>query len=127
LTLWIWCCGNGASDPFVIARAERLVAGPPSSRQRLIHGNPCQPRGEPGPSLELTEVTIGIDVGLLNGVLGVRVVLENGTDGAVETLVVAAHEDLEEMNVPSSDSNHDFLVCQRTGLKKGNRRDRIAC
>jgi hypothetical protein len=63
----------------------------------------------------------------LNGVLGVRVVLENGADGAIETLVVAAHEDLEEVSVPCTYSSHDFLVGERTGLKRCYHRVLAAC
>jgi hypothetical protein len=63
----------------------------------------------------------------LNGVLGVSVVLENGAGGAIETLVVAPHEDLEEVSVPSTYTNHDLLVSERPGLRRCYRRVLAAC
>jgi hypothetical protein len=72
-------------------------------------------------------VTIGVEVRLLNGVLGVRVVLENGARGTKEALVVAPHEDLEQMSVPGPYANDDVLVGERTSLNGCCHRVRTAC
>ena len=62
---------------------------------------------------------VGVDIGLLHHVLDVTIVTQNGANGPVEPLVVAAHEDFVEGDVAAADALDDGLVGQLGGRRRG--------
>jgi len=75
-----------------------------------VHRDPREPGAERRPSRELIEVRERPDVGLLNHVLRLGVVPEDRADGAIDALVVAAHEDLEQRGIAGAHPLHHLLV-----------------
>jgi len=67
-------------------------------------------------SLELAQVDVGIDVGLLHHVLGLAIVARDRARRAIEPLVVAAHEQLEHRGVAVEDRLDDILVALPAAL-----------
>jgi hypothetical protein len=47
------------------------------------------------PALEVDDVTIGIEVGVLKHVFGLRIVLEDGPGDTKQLAIITAHEGLE--------------------------------
>ena len=88
----------------------RHPAGLPDPAECLMNRDAGEPRGEPGAVRELLEVQIGVDVGLLDDVLGLALVVEDRSGDAVEALVVAPHQHLEARGVPLADCAHELLV-----------------
>ena len=88
----------------------RVSAAPSSSRQRLVHRDSREPRGELRAAVELTQVAVRVDVGLLHDVLGLAFVPEDGPSGAVEPLVVAPHQHLEERRLAGQNTGDHLLV-----------------
>jgi hypothetical protein len=91
------------------------AAAAASASQRLVDRDAGEPGGEPGPSRELIEVAEGADVRVLHDVLGFGVVGEDGAGDAIEPLVVAAHEHLEQAGLAIPHAGHHLLVGQRRG------------
>ncbi len=56
-----------------------------------------------------------IDIGLLHHILDVVLVLHDGADDAVEPLIVAAHEDLEQGTLTGADQFDDLHISQGDG------------
>jgi hypothetical protein len=75
-----------------------------------VNGDAGEPRRERGPPRELVEVQVRVQVGLLHHVLGVRFVAQDGAGDAEETLVVPAHQNLEEPFVSGLDAAHELFV-----------------
>ena len=59
---------------------------------------------------ELIEMRVGIDIRLLHHVLDVTIVAENGANGPVQPLVVAAHQDFVEGDVAAADALDDGFI-----------------
>jgi hypothetical protein len=78
-----------------------------------------QPRREPGGAAELIEVRVGVDIRLLHHVLDVTIVAEDGANGAVQPLVVAAHQDFVEGDVTAADALDDVLIGKLGGRRRG--------
>ena len=57
-------------------------------------------------------MAVGLDVRLLDGVLGVGVVAQDGARGAEQPLVVAPHQDLEQRLVAAADPRDYVFVGQ---------------
>ncbi len=91
----------------------------PAPPERLVQRDARQPRGELRPFLELVQVRERVDVGLLHHVFDFVLVLHDRPRRAVELLVVAAHEDLEQRAFARPHALHDVRVGQRR-----RRRDR---
>ena len=83
--------------------------------ERLVERDARQPRRELRSFLELVQVRERIDVGLLHHVFDVVLVLHDGSRHAVEPLIVAAHEDLEQRTLPRPHALDDVRVGQRRG------------
>ena len=66
--------------------------------------------GKAAPAGELVQMLVGPDPGFLGDLLGLVVVRQDRARQAVDALVVAAHEDLEELGVARADSSDDLLV-----------------
>jgi hypothetical protein len=62
--------------------------------------------------LELVKVREGVDVGLLHHVFDLVFVFHDGPRGAVEPLIVAAHEDFEQRAIAGANALHDVRVGQ---------------
>jgi hypothetical protein len=60
-------------------------------------------------------VLIGADVGGLHDVLGLRIVASDGAGGAVEALVVAAHDDLKERGFAGEHAADDLFIAEGAG------------
>jgi hypothetical protein len=53
---------------------------------------------------------VGVEIRLLHGILGFGVILQNCTCGSIEALIVASHQDFEQVNLPSRNAIHDFFI-----------------
>src|SRR5438093_2232237 len=93
---------------------ERLVPPLPSGAgQRLIHGDLRQPGRKLCPVIELSQVGVRVDVRFLHHVLGFVIVSDDRAGGPVHTLVVPAHQDLEERRLALEDARDDLFVGKR--------------
>ena len=105
------CCGLHGGLLFVgiVERSETPAlagAGP-----GLVERDPHEPGRQLRPALELIEVLERPDPGILDDVLGFGGVAgEHGPRGAVELLVVAAHEDLEEVDLARAHAVDDLFI-----------------
>ena len=95
----------------IVGVVELRIAGAlAETGQGFVDGDAGEPGGKLGAPGELVEVLVGADVGVLHDVLGLGVVAEDGAGHAVQTLVVAAHEDLIERGVSGFDAVDDLVV-----------------
>jgi hypothetical protein len=69
------------------------------ARQCFVDGDPRQPGREAGRAIELTQVCVGIHVGLLHHVFGFVLVPHDRPGRPVDALVVAAHQQFEQRGV----------------------------
>ena len=67
--------------------------------KRLVEGNAGEPSRQTGVAAKLTEAAKSSDVGFLNHILGLAVVLDHRAGDAIEALVVALHDDAESVTV----------------------------
>jgi hypothetical protein len=77
-----------------------------------VDGDVGQPGGEPLRLLELREVRIGANVGVLQDVLGLALVAQERAQDAKKALVVAAHDQLEEGRLAAQDAPDQLGVFQ---------------
>ena len=70
-------------------------------------------------SLELPQMRVRVQIRLLHHVLGLVIVAQHGPHGAIDALVVAAHQDLEERSVAGDDALDDLFVRQDVAEKRG--------
>jgi hypothetical protein len=84
-----------------------VPAEPP---ERLVDGDPREPRRERGLPGELGEPGVGEEIGLLHRVLDLRLVAEQAADGAVDARVVAADEQLEELGLAAPNAPDELRV-----------------
>jgi hypothetical protein len=61
-------------------------------------------------SLKLIQMPVSVEIGLLHGILGFGVILQNCACSSIEALIVASHEDFEHFNLPSRNPIHDFFI-----------------
>jgi hypothetical protein len=62
-----------------------------------------------GTPLELIQMPVSVEIRLLHGILGFRVILENCPRGSIEALVVVPHEDPEHLDIRSGNPMHDLF------------------
>lgn len=65
-----------------------------------------------GAGSELIEVFVGADVSVLHDVFGFGVAVQDGAGNAVETLVVAAHDDFVQPNLSRTYAAYNLFVRQ---------------
>src|SRR4029077_4390876 len=95
------------------------VAPPPG--ERLVDGDTGEPGRKPGTPLELVQMLVRTDVCILHHVLRFLVAAGDGSDRAIDALVVAPHDDLEEPVGSGTDARDDVLVGQVvTVLQRAN-------
>src|SRR5262249_5371428 len=120
--------------PSVLLVAERRLGEAPARAQpvdRRVDRDAHQPGRDLRPLDELAEVQESAKIRLLHDVLALRLVAEERAHGAVDPLVVATHEYLEEIPIARAHARDDLLVRQisdrihpthrRTSLPKGYR------
>src|SRR5262249_10971354 len=78
--------------------------------KRLVHRNPDQPGAELRLAAELPEMRERAGVGLLQHVLGLGVVVQNGTRRPEQTLVVAAPAALQQGRLAGQDAVDQRVV-----------------
>ena len=84
----------------------------PSSGSRFVDHDSRQPGGKLRTRFELIEVREGIQVSLLQRVLDFGLVLKNRARGAIQALVVPAHQDLEQPPLAGADARDQVAVRQ---------------
>ena len=75
-----------------------------------MHRNPDKPGSELRLAAKLPEMGEGTRVGLLHHVLGLGVVPQNGPRRSKQSLVVAAHDALEERGLAGQDAVNERIV-----------------
>ena len=80
---------------FAVANRRNAVRGSPA-RCRLVDDDPRQPGGELRTCFEPVEVGERVEVGLLQDVFDLDLVLDDCPCGAVEALIVPPHQDFKE-------------------------------
>ena len=88
------------------------MALPAGAGDGFVDGDAREPRGQLRAAVELAQVRVGVDPGLLHDVFGLALVEHDGPRRAVEPLVVAAHEDLEQRRLPRQDQLDHLRVRQ---------------
>src|SRR5579864_1114278 len=83
-----------------------------AAAQSLIDRDAGEPAGERGAAFELAQAGEGADVSLLHHVFAFGVVAQDGAGGAVDALVMAAHQDLKQVALAGEHARHDLLVGQ---------------
>jgi hypothetical protein len=69
-----------------------------------------KPRGEPCTTRELTQMRVRSEPRLLCDVLRLAVASKHGTHEPIDALIVAAHEDFEEIGLARAHSTDDLFV-----------------
>ena len=90
-----------------------VAAARPRTCDRFVHRDPREPCRERGAPIELAQVGVGVHVRLLHHVFRFRLVAHDRARRAVDPLVVAAHQDLEQRRLSADDARDDLLVGQR--------------
>ena len=93
--------------------------------ERFIDGDASEPGAEGGAAGELIQVLVGADVGGLHDLFGEGVVAGDGAGGAIEALVVAAHDDFKERRLAVEDAAHDLFVAQHAGRAGEGHLDKV--
>jgi hypothetical protein len=86
-----------------------------------VDADACEPRPEARAALELAEVLVGLDVGLLHDLFDVAFVAHDRANGPVEAAVVATHDQLVELGLPRQNAAHHLLVAEPVGAWKDRR------
>ena len=90
---------------------DALAPALPGARPGLVQGDPDEPGRQLRAALELIEMLESANPGILDDVLRFgRVVREDRAGRAVELLVVAAHQDLEEVGVAGAHAPDNFPI-----------------
>jgi hypothetical protein len=73
-----------------LQRVETLAAA--DARERLVHGDPGEPRRESSAPFELAQMFVRAHTRILRHVLGLPRVADDGTGSSVDTGIVSPHE-----------------------------------
>ena len=104
-------CGHHVlALPFAVRRDRLETPRPARAGPGFVERNAAEPGRKGRPAGELAQVLVGPDPGFLGDLLGLVVARQDRARQAVDALVVAAHEDLEELGVARTDSSDDLLV-----------------
>ena len=97
-----------------VERPGALVPGLTSPRRdRLVHGDPEQPREEPSVAREAVEAAVCLEEDLLRHVERQVTVVEAPVDEVVHALLVALDEGAERLTTPSLGPRHQGAVVER--------------
>jgi hypothetical protein len=66
-----------------------------------------------------------MDEGVFQQALGLRVCADDGADRSIQSLAVAADEQLVEGGSPGEDMQHELLICQCTPLLQNRSADHV--
>ena len=80
-------------------RDDAVTLAAPELHQRPVHDNPGQPGGDLRVAAEVVHVAVGVQIRVLQRVLGVGVVVEDGPSDAKQPSIVLAHQRLERLVV----------------------------
>jgi hypothetical protein len=92
---------------------RHLPHAPAPPRDRLVHRDARQPRGERGATAELRQVRVRAHPRVLDHVFRLGVVAQHRARGAEQPLVVSSHQHLERCEGAGQDAGDDDLVGRR--------------
>jgi hypothetical protein len=80
--------------------------------KRLVNGDPRQPRRKAGAAEKLVKVRKRSHIGILQDVLRLGLVTKNRAYNSIEALVVAPHEDLEQVRMAVFHPVDDLFITE---------------
>ena len=105
-------CSMASPASLTAGTSSRPRRAPAAAADGAVHGNAGQPGCEPGRPAELIEVQYSVDVSLLHHVFHVAIVAQDGANGPIQTLVVAADQNLVKRHLATANAVDDRFVGQ---------------